>query len=96
MSVGVSSSQTKSGKGEALFDFETDNADELSFKCGETITLTAWVNEEWVEGRIGDREGMFPLSFIKVLEELPKSAASGGEGGGGGGGGGGSKSSGKG
>ena len=60
------------GKCEALFDFTTENAGELSFKTGDAIVTLEWVNEEWMNGRIGDREGMFPVSFVKVLEELPK------------------------
>jgi hypothetical protein len=60
------------GKCEALFDFTAENAGEMSFKTGDTIVTLEWVNEEWVNGRIGAREGIFPVAFVKVLEELPK------------------------
>ncbi|CAI8050943.1 SH3 domain-containing protein 19 [Geodia barretti] len=60
------------GKCEALFDFNAGNSGELSFKTGDVIFTLEWVNEEWMNGRIGDREGMFPVGFVKVLEELPK------------------------
>lgn len=60
------------GKCEALFDFTAENSGELTFTAGEVIELTDWVNEEWLSGRIGTREGMFPLGFVKVLVELPK------------------------
>ena len=60
------------GKCEALFDFNAGNSGELSFKTGDVISTLEWVNEEWMNGRIGDREGMFPVDFVKVLEELPK------------------------
>ena len=43
---------------------------------GDVIETTEWVNEEWMTGCIGEREGMFPLAFVKVLVELPKPAAS--------------------
>ena len=36
---------------------------------------TEWVNEEWLVGKIGDREGMFPASFVKVITELPKESS---------------------
>ena len=49
-----------------------ENAGELSFKTGDIITTLEWVNEEWMVGRIGTREGMFPLGFVKIVDELPK------------------------
>ena len=64
--------QQPTGRCEALFDFQTEASGELSFLLGEVITTTEWVNEEWLRGTIGEREGMFPINFVKVLEELPK------------------------
>lgn len=63
------------GKCEALFDFKAENSGELSFRTGDTIVTLEWVNEEWISGRLGDQEGMFPVAFVKVLKELPKPAA---------------------
>lgn len=60
------------GKCEAVFDFTAENSGELTFTTGEVIETTDWVNEEWLSGRIGTKEGMFPLGFVKVLVELPK------------------------
>ena len=60
------------GTCEALFDFTAENSGELTFTAGEVIETTDWVNEEWLSGRIGTREGIFPLGFVKVLVELPK------------------------
>lgn len=62
------------GEYEALFDFNTTNVGELSFKCGEVIITTEWIGDDWMYGRIGAREGMFPANFVKVLKELPKPA----------------------
>lgn len=64
--------QQPTGKCEALFDFQSKVSGELSFSPGEVITTTEWVNEDWMKGTIGEREGMFPVNFVKVLEELPK------------------------
>ena len=63
------------GKCEALFDFTGEGSGELSFSQGETIVTTEWVNDEWLMGKIGDREGMFPGSFVKTITELPRSSA---------------------
>ena len=30
------------------------------------------MNDEWMCGRVGEREGMFPLAFVKVIDELSK------------------------
>jgi len=57
-----------------LFDFTGENSGELSFSIGEVIVIKEWVNEDWLSGQVGDREGMFPVSFVKVIEELPKAA----------------------
>lgn len=55
-----------------MFDFTAENNGELSFKTGDVITTLEWVNEEWMNGRMGSQEGMFPVAFVKILEELPK------------------------
>lgn len=64
-----------SGKCEALFDFEAENSGELSFKTGDVILTSEWVNEEWMSGSLGNREGMFPIAFVRILVDLPKPAA---------------------
>ena len=64
------------GKCEAIYEFETENSGELSFVCGEIITTTEWINEDWMNGKIEEREGIFPLAFVKVIEELPKQTPS--------------------
>ena len=48
------------------------SAGELKFSTGEVIEITELVNEEWRSGRIGSREGIFPIVFVKIIKELPK------------------------
>ena len=60
------------GKCEALYDFQGDDDKELSFQPGDIIITSEWVNEEWMKGRMGEKEGIFPIGFVKILEELPK------------------------
>ena len=55
----------------ALYDFSMDDKDTegrqcLSFKKGETIFFIRRVDENWGEGRIGERVGIFPLNFVEV------------------------------
>ena len=30
------------------------------------------VNDEWMKGRIGAKEGLFPVNFVKVIIEIPE------------------------
>ncbi|XP_051162231.1 arfGAP with SH3 domain, ANK repeat and PH domain-containing protein isoform X1 [Leptopilina boulardi] len=58
----------------ALYDCEADNEDELSFREGDIILI---INEQtdddnWMEGvleRAPERSGMFPISFVHVLQD---------------------------
>lgn len=47
---------------------------ELSFHVrylftGELVVLTRRVDENWYEGRIGNRKGIFPISYVEVITE---------------------------
>ncbi|XP_055529296.1 arfGAP with SH3 domain, ANK repeat and PH domain-containing protein [Wyeomyia smithii] len=58
----------------ALYDCNADNDDELEFKEGEIlIVLNERTDDDnWMEGEIeGDstRRGMFPVSFVQMLED---------------------------
>ncbi|KNC84703.1 hypothetical protein SARC_03078 [Sphaeroforma arctica JP610] len=56
----------------ALFDYEGDTPDDLSFTEGDTIILTAFIDEDWFEGeneKTND-SGMFPANFVEVKINL--------------------------
>ncbi|XP_043288537.1 arfGAP with SH3 domain, ANK repeat and PH domain-containing protein isoform X1 [Venturia canescens] len=58
----------------ALYDCEADNEDELSFREGEVIIVTNEQTDDdnWMEGaleRSPERRGMFPISFVHMLQE---------------------------
>ncbi|KAM7008708.1 SH3 domain-containing protein 19 [Tautogolabrus adspersus] len=55
----------------ARFDFEGDQSDELSFSEGDVIQLMEIVEEEWARGKKGTSTGIFPLSFVEIIEDLP-------------------------
>ncbi|PRD20258.1 UNVERIFIED_CONTAM: Endophilin-A1 [Trichonephila clavipes] len=56
---------------QALYDFEPENDGELGFKEGEVITLTSRVDDNWYEGTIHNRTGLFPVNYVQVLVPLP-------------------------
>ncbi|KAK3920674.1 E3 ubiquitin-protein ligase SH3RF1 [Frankliniella fusca] len=53
----------------ALYDFRMTNDEEegcLTFTKGEILTVIRRVDENWAEGRLGDRVGIFPIAFVEM------------------------------
>lgn len=53
----------------ALYDFrmgDNDEKDCLTFLKGDVITVIRRVDENWAEGKLGDRIGIFPISFVEM------------------------------
>ncbi|XP_040887517.1 SH3 domain-containing protein 19-like isoform X2 [Toxotes jaculatrix] len=63
----------------ALFDYEGEEDDELTFSQGDVIALLELIGQEWGRGQIHGRTGIFPLNFTEVVEPLPQPALSPGE-----------------
>uniref|UniRef100_A0A182SNB7 ArfGAP with SH3 domain, ANK repeat and PH domain-containing protein n=1 Tax=Anopheles maculatus TaxID=74869 RepID=A0A182SNB7_9DIPT len=58
----------------ALYDCNADNDDELEFKEGEILLVLneRTDDENWMEGQIegdGTRRGMFPVSFVQMMDD---------------------------
>lgn len=54
------------GQARAKFNFHAQSAIELSLNKGELVTLTRRVDENWFEGRIANRKGIFPVTYVDV------------------------------
>lgn len=52
---------------QALYDFEPENDNELSFKEGDIIQLNSQIDDNWYEGTVNGRNGLFPVSYVQVL-----------------------------
>ncbi|RWS06918.1 SH3 domain-containing RING finger protein 3-like protein [Dinothrombium tinctorium] len=53
----------------ALYDFRVTDVEEkdcLSFNKGEIITVIRRVDENWAEGKLNERVGIFPISFVEM------------------------------
>lgn len=55
--------------GTARYDFTASASDELSFRKGDRIEVTEIVSDDWLRGRFGDHEGMFPQAFVQLSKE---------------------------
>merc|ERR1739844_599411 len=66
---GSGSDQLTEGKGKAKFNFQAQTPMELSLIKGEIVVLTRRVDANWYEGRIGSRKGIFPSTYIEILQE---------------------------
>lgn len=54
------------GQARAKFNFQAQSAIELSLHKGELVVLTRRVDDNWFEGRIANRKGIFPVSYVEV------------------------------
>ncbi|KAJ6651517.1 hypothetical protein lerEdw1_020852 [Lerista edwardsae] len=51
----------------ALYDYQGDGDDEISFDPGDTITDIEQVDEGWWRGRCHGRDGLFPANYVELL-----------------------------
>ncbi|KYO46330.1 SH3 domain-containing protein 19 isoform A [Alligator mississippiensis] len=57
-----------------LHDFPAEHADDLDLHSGDSIFLLERVDKEWYRGKCGNRTGIFPASFVKVIVDVPEEA----------------------
>ncbi|XP_044757363.1 uncharacterized protein LOC123315648 isoform X4 [Coccinella septempunctata] len=63
------------GQARAKYNFLAKTHLELSLAKGEMVIITKRVDNNWYEGKIGGRKGIFPASYVDVLidpQEPPK------------------------
>jgi len=54
----------------AIFDFEAENPGEISFKEGDIINLKSRLDENWLQGEVHGKTGIFPSSYVEVIRDL--------------------------
>jgi len=64
-----SSQGQQEGQGKVKFNFHAQTPMELSLVKGEMVTLTRRIDRNWFDGRIGNRKGIFPVSYVDVICE---------------------------
>ncbi len=60
----------------ARFDYDGEEDGDLSFSCDDVIQLVSRRGDEWLEGELGGRKGIFPVSFVDIIEDLPPEESS--------------------
>ncbi|KAG8229988.1 hypothetical protein J437_LFUL008566 [Ladona fulva] len=73
--AGMTWSQNTVGdrKVRALYSFKPEAAEDLDFEEGDVIEVTGQLDSEWLWGRLGDKWGQFPASFVDhVPRGLPQ------------------------
>lgn len=63
----VANRKPTEGQARAKYNFVAQSDIELSLNKGELVSLTRRVDANWFEGRIGNRKGIFPVSYVDVL-----------------------------
>jgi len=56
--------------GRAKYSFHPQGPGELEFKKGEIITILAAVDENWIEGEHKGNIGIFPVSYVELIDSV--------------------------
>ena len=67
---------TLSAYGKAKFPFVAENDNELSFFDDDIILLNRHIDDEWMEGEIDGRRGLFPTSYIDIIVDCMRADVS--------------------
>ncbi|CAM1305996.1 SORBS2 (predicted) [Pycnogonum litorale] len=57
------------GQAKVIYRFSAQTPVELSLLKGEVVNLIRRVDDNWWEGRLGTKTGIFPASYVKVVKE---------------------------
>ena len=56
-------------KAKCLFDFKSESDEELGFRKGDEVEILEELDENWWKGRLNDQEGLFPATYVQVLDK---------------------------
>ncbi|NXA09359.1 SH319 protein, partial [Sapayoa aenigma] len=67
-------SDTSAPHAVVLHDFPAEHADDLDLHSGDIVCLLEKIDAEWYRGKCGNRTGIFPANFVKVVIDVPDEA----------------------
>ena len=53
--------------GRTLYEFKAEYPNELSFKQGQIVHLIKYIDDDWMQGEINGKIGIFPKNFIEII-----------------------------
>ena len=61
----------------ARFSYHPELEDELELAVGDEVLVLEVIEEGWWKGRIGQKEGVFPINFVEeITEDVPEPSSS--------------------
>ncbi|XP_060066478.1 dynamin-binding protein-like [Ylistrum balloti] len=54
-----------------LYPFVGQSEDELTFHGNEMVYLIQHVDDQWIEGELDGKSGLFPASFVSIIVDCP-------------------------
>ena len=54
-----------------LYPFDGELANELSFDANDIVTLIQHIDEQWIEGELDGRIGLFPATYVEIVVDCP-------------------------
>lgn len=52
----------------ALFQFVAENDNELSLLPGDIVHVIGPADDQWIEGEMGNKRGIFPMTFVEICD----------------------------
>ncbi|XP_066932495.1 sorbin and SH3 domain-containing protein 1 homolog isoform X2 [Clytia hemisphaerica] len=59
--------------GRAKYSFHPQGPGELEFRKGDTVRIIQSIDENWIEGEYEGNIGIFPVSYVELIQEAPPS-----------------------
>ncbi|PAV75166.1 hypothetical protein WR25_02011 isoform D [Diploscapter pachys] len=56
----------------AIYDYASSTPGDLQFRASDVIAITGKVDDQWLEGELAGRRGIFPITFVQLNADLSR------------------------
>ncbi|PAV84182.1 hypothetical protein WR25_06112 [Diploscapter pachys] len=56
----------------AIYDYASSAPGDLQFRASDVIAITGKVDDQWLEGELAGRRGIFPITFVQLNADLSR------------------------